>query len=237
MVISRSPTGIRLDSTLSRVVLPEPVPPETIMFLRCSTAIRRKAIIAGEALPFSVSVSGVITRRLKRRMVMVGPFRATGGMIALTREPSASRASTSGEDSSMRRPSGATMRSITLRIASSSEKASGTCCKRPWRSTKMSVALLTMISLISGSLIRRSSGPSPTASSTVSRTRLSRSISAGSVRRPAMMRSTAERTSARSSSAENCVRLLRRRSIISSNCWCTSRRQPSAFACSSATRA
>ena len=37
-----------------------------------------------------------------------GPLKASGGMIALTREPSASRASTSGDDSSMRRPTSAT---------------------------------------------------------------------------------------------------------------------------------
>ena len=40
-------------------------------------------------------------------------------MIALTRDPSASRASTSGEDSSMRRPTRETMRSMTRRRCSS----------------------------------------------------------------------------------------------------------------------
>jgi len=49
------------------------------------------------------------------RMVMVGLFGATGGMITLTREPSGKRASTMGLDSSTRRPSGATMRS-TMRM-------------------------------------------------------------------------------------------------------------------------
>ena len=46
------------------------------------------------------------------RIVTVGPERASGGMIALTRDPSGSRASTIGELSSIRRPSGETIRSI-----------------------------------------------------------------------------------------------------------------------------
>ena len=52
-------------------------------------------------------------------MVMTGPTRLIGGMIALTREPSTRRASTIGLDSSTRRPSGATMRSM-MRITCSS---------------------------------------------------------------------------------------------------------------------
>ncbi len=44
---------------------------------------------------------------------MHGPLSASGGMMAFTRLPSLRRASTSGLDSSMRRPMGATMRSMT----------------------------------------------------------------------------------------------------------------------------
>jgi hypothetical protein len=55
-------------------------------------------------------------------MVSVDPLKASGGMIALTREPSASRASTSGEDSSMRRPTRETIRSMTRRRCSSEVK-------------------------------------------------------------------------------------------------------------------
>ena len=73
---------------------PEPVPPDTTMLLRSSTQTRKKLTISGDALPSATRLSGVMTARLKRRMVTVGPFRATGGMIALTREPSARRAST-----------------------------------------------------------------------------------------------------------------------------------------------
>ena len=42
-----------------------------------------------------------------RRIESAGPSSASGGMMALTREPSASRASTIGLDSSMRRPTDA----------------------------------------------------------------------------------------------------------------------------------
>ena len=56
----------------------------------------------------------------KRRIDSTGPSSASGGMIALTREPSGSRASTIGLDSSMRRPTELTMRSmICIRCRSS----------------------------------------------------------------------------------------------------------------------
>jgi hypothetical protein len=44
--------------------------------------------------------------------VMTGPTSDSGGMIALTREPSVRRASTIGDDSSTRRPIGAMIRSM-----------------------------------------------------------------------------------------------------------------------------
>ena len=52
-------------------------------------------------------------------------------MTALTREPSLRRASTSGDDSSMRRPSGVTMRSMTARTRSSSVKRASVCTNCP----------------------------------------------------------------------------------------------------------
>jgi hypothetical protein len=45
-------------------------------------------------------------------MDIAEPSSASGGVIALTREPSASRASTMGLDSSMRRPTELTIRSM-----------------------------------------------------------------------------------------------------------------------------
>jgi hypothetical protein len=58
----------------------------------------------------------------KRRIVRVAPSSEIGSMIALTREPSGKRASTIGEASSMRRPSGAMMRSMIVRRWRSSLK-------------------------------------------------------------------------------------------------------------------
>ena len=45
-------------------------------------------------------------------MESAGPSSASGGMMAFTREPSGSRASTMGDDSSTRRPTRETMRSM-----------------------------------------------------------------------------------------------------------------------------
>ena len=56
----------------------------------------------------------------KRRIDSTGPSSASGGMMALTREPSARRASTIGLDSSMRRPTMLTMRSMICRRCRSS---------------------------------------------------------------------------------------------------------------------
>ena len=50
--------------------------------------------------------------RPKRRIESSGPSTATGGIAALTRDPSGRRASTSGEDSSTRRPTRATIFSM-----------------------------------------------------------------------------------------------------------------------------
>ena len=68
-------------------------------------------------------------------MVSTGPSTASGGMIALTREPSGRRASTIGDDSSMRRPTCQTMRSITRRRWSWEMKRVVVSCSRPLRST------------------------------------------------------------------------------------------------------
>ena len=48
----------------------------------------------------------------KRRIDIIGPSSATGGITALTREPSGRRASTIGLDSSMRRPTSDTILSM-----------------------------------------------------------------------------------------------------------------------------
>ena len=106
------------DSTLSSVVLPEPVPPEMTMFWRDCTAASRSVAICAVIEPNSIRSLVPSSFFENLRMVIAGPRSASGGMMALTREPSCRRASTIGTFSSMRRPSGATMRSITPRTCS-----------------------------------------------------------------------------------------------------------------------
>src|SRR5205823_1418951 len=72
------------------------------------------------------------------RMVSTGPWMASGGTMALTREPSGRRASTIGDDSSMRRPTPDTIFSMTARYWTSSVKEAPVCSMRPSRSTQMS---------------------------------------------------------------------------------------------------
>ncbi|MCY1510035.1 hypothetical protein D9M68_443980 [compost metagenome] len=99
----------------SNVVLPEPVPPETTRFLRIFTQSARNWAMAPLNEPAAIR-SGMRGRcRGNLRMVRLAPFMATGGIMACTRDPSESRASTIGELSSMRRPKGVTMRSIAQR--------------------------------------------------------------------------------------------------------------------------
>ena len=100
------------DSTLSSVVLPAPVPPEMTMFKRQPTAARRKSSIG--CVSESRATRSCAPRRSvrNRRIDSTGPSSASGGMMALTREPSCRRASTIGLDSSMRRPTALTMRSM-----------------------------------------------------------------------------------------------------------------------------
>ena len=103
------------------------------------------------------------------RMVSAGPRSERGGMIAWTREPSGSRASAQGDDSSTRRPKGPTMRSIRCRTDSSpSNSPSGALSIRPSRSTYTSSGPFTMTSVTLGSFSRNSMDPNPTTSSETS---------------------------------------------------------------------
>ena len=65
---------------------------------------------------------------------MTGPTSDRGGMMALTREPSARRASTMGDDSSTRRPIGAMMRSMMRMTWSSFWNTTFVSSRRPLRS-------------------------------------------------------------------------------------------------------
>jgi len=69
----------------------------------------RKSTVSSESVP-----SRIISWRSSRlfanlRIVTIGPLSESGGMTALTRLPSGSRASTIGDDSSIRRPTCATI--------------------------------------------------------------------------------------------------------------------------------
>ena len=105
---------MKLDSTLSSVVLPAPVPPLIRQFRRALTQCAEEVEHRPRSAPGSATRSLAFSRSAgKRRIDSSGPSTASGGMIALTREPSARRASTIGELSSTRRPTPLTMRSMT----------------------------------------------------------------------------------------------------------------------------
>src|SRR5262249_56850355 len=99
-VIRRSFSGMKDERMFSKVVLPEPVPPETRMFSRARTHERRKVMISGldERKRLTMS-AGPHFSLANLRMVKAGPLRAIGGMTTFTREPSLRRASQIGVDS------------------------------------------------------------------------------------------------------------------------------------------
>jgi hypothetical protein len=80
-------------------------------------------------------------------------------MTAFTREPSGSRASTIGDDSSIRRPTWPTIFVMIRRKCDSSEKQSGVRDSRPLRSIQISPGPFTMISETLESGRSRSRGP------------------------------------------------------------------------------
>ena len=84
-----------------------------MMLRRASIAARKKSITGLVTLSFRMRSSTCKRCRPKRRIVSAAPSSDSGSMTALTREPSPRRASTIGDASSMRRPSGVMMRSMT----------------------------------------------------------------------------------------------------------------------------
>src|ERR1700680_4377288 len=116
-VISRSVSGMKDDRMLRSVVFPEPVPPATRMLNLARTQERRNDMSSGlDDLKRFTTSAGPHFSLANFRIVRHGPFRAIGGMTTLTRDPSLSRASQMGVDSSTRRPTRLTMRSMTCRI-------------------------------------------------------------------------------------------------------------------------
>lgn len=78
------PFGNELDNTLSMVVLPVPVPPETNTLSRPRTAHVRNSTEIGLSVPNWTRSSTVSPSWLNLRMVRLGPSTARGGMTALT---------------------------------------------------------------------------------------------------------------------------------------------------------
>ena len=91
------------------VVLPEPVPPEISMFSWALMQRWRNSTVSWLSVPSLIMSSSVSRLRLNLRIVISGPLSESGGITALTRLPSGRRASTIGDDSSMRRPTCATI--------------------------------------------------------------------------------------------------------------------------------
>ena len=133
-VMMRSPPGTAEESAFSSVVLPAPVPPEITTLSFARTSARSSSTVGASIDDIPVSCSSVNSRG-KRRMVSVGPLSASGGMITLTRSPVGSRASTIGLDSSTRRLTCETMRSIVWYSWPSSVKTMSARSIRPSRST------------------------------------------------------------------------------------------------------
>ena len=102
------------DNRFSIVVLPLPVPPEISTLIFALMSASSSCTIGEVKVWYSIRSATLSGLTAKRRIDSSGPSIAEGGMIALTREPSASRASTIGVDSSIRRPTRETIFSITF---------------------------------------------------------------------------------------------------------------------------
>ena len=177
IVTMRSCREMKLDSTLSSVVLPAPVPPEMMMFSRHADAPPSGTSSIGSVSDLRSTRSWAPSRSVRnRRIDSTGPSSASGGMMALTREPSSRRASTIGLDSSMRRPTVLTMRSMMrIRWRSSLNTASIGLELAVALDVDLVVAVDQDVGDRPGRARSASSGPSPNSSLRTSATRLSRS--------------------------------------------------------------
>ncbi len=185
MVSTRSRVGIARESALSNVVLPAPVAPATSTFQPARTIQCRNRSASA-----STANSRTDTARApNRRIVTHGPSTASGGRTAWSREPSAKRASTMGDERSRRRPRGAITRSA-MRTMPAASRVSASGSTTPSRSTKARPGPLSITSVTAGSARTGSSTPRPTASCTSS-------VSSASNRSAASRGSSTRRCSAR----------------------------------------
>ncbi len=158
-VTIRSVLGMKELSTLRVVVLPVPVPPETMTLSRPLTQASRKSAACWFSVPKPMRSGTWSASRENFRMVRNGPPTASGWTTALTRDPSGRRASTMGVDSSTRRPTWPTILSIRRRRWVSSTNVDCACSIWPLRSMKTWSGPLHMTSETSSSLRKRSMGP------------------------------------------------------------------------------
>ena len=135
MVTMRSSVGMNDDSTFRVVVLPVPVPPETMTFSRPTTQAWRNRAAWALRVPNRIRSSIWYGSLENFRIVRNGPPMASGWITAFTREPSGRRASTIGVASSMRRPTWLTILSMMRRRWVSSTKLALVRSMRPARST------------------------------------------------------------------------------------------------------
>ena len=105
------------------------------MFSFPRTHAWRNCADSGVTVPKSIRSSIVYGSRENFRIVSVGPRSESGGMIALTRLPSGSRASTIGEASSTRRPTCETILSMIRSRWALSTKVASVASILPRRST------------------------------------------------------------------------------------------------------
>src|ERR1019366_4005939 len=201
---------------LRRVVLPEPVPPQIRMLRRALTQPFKSSSMPSVRASLATRSSPLSAWRPKRRMESRGPSTATGGITALTREPSGSRASTIGDDSSTRRPTRETIFSMIRSRCASSLNSTGVRYSLPPRSTYTWCGVVTRMSLTVGSCSSGSSGPSPKTSSRISSITRSFSTRLRGVFSSSTSLATAVRTSARTRSPdleESASRLIRSSSL------------------------
>ena len=90
-----------MESALSNVVLPELVPPDTIILAgftpRPSTQSHKKDAISLFNVLYFIKSTIVKGSFLNLRMVIVGPLADNGGIVAFTLEPFSKRASKIGD--------------------------------------------------------------------------------------------------------------------------------------------
>ena len=125
---------MKAESAFSIVVLPEPVPPEMMKFARALTADLRNMYIGSLMAPRSSRSSAVSLSLLNLRILRDQPLGETFGWAACTRDPSASVASISGNESSQRRFASSAIRPIS-RPTSSCETRSIPGQSTIWPST------------------------------------------------------------------------------------------------------